>query len=122
MDRHTIEPRPDWRTTVEKQGLLYWPTELPSGDTIAYWNEGAYYSLTTAEATDMEASVRILMEMLVEAGDFIVREDLFHVLGIPQWVTEHIRRTWDEEPPMLLRRFDFGLAADGSLQLLEHNC
>ncbi len=122
MQRHATEPRPDWRSVVEQQGLAYWPTTLPSGEAISYWNEEAYYSVGSEEATEWEASVRILMEMLVEAGDFIVEHDLFGRLGLPQWVTPLIRETWRTEPPMLIGRFDFGLDADGSIKLLEYNC
>ena len=43
------------------------------------------HSLTGAEVYDLEATVRILMEMCVEAGDHIIEHNLFSEMGIPGW-------------------------------------
>jgi glutathionylspermidine synthase len=121
MDRHDIEPRPGWPATIEEQGLIYWKTPLPDGEEISYWHEGAYYSLTSEEVYDVEASARLMLEMLIEAGDHIIEENLFSQMGIPGWAVPRIKETWESEPPMIYGRFDFAYGHDGVPRLLEYN-
>ena len=49
----------------------------------------------------MEAVARLMVEQLVEAGDYVVEHNLFAKLGIPGWAVPHIKETWESEPPML---------------------
>ncbi|WP_411283189.1 glutathionylspermidine synthase family protein [Lapillicoccus sp.] len=121
MDRHDSEPRQGWPAIIEEQGLIYWKTPLPDGEEIAYWHEGAHYSLTSDEVYDIEAVARLMLEMLVEAGDYIIEENLFAQLGIPGWAVPRIKETWESEPPMLYGRFDFAYGHDGVPRLLEYN-
>ncbi len=121
MDRHDSEPRQGWPAIIEEQGLIYWKTPLPDGEEIAYWHEGAHYSLTSDEVYDIEAVARLMLEMLVEAGDYIIEENLFAQLGIPGWAVPRIKETWESEPPMLYGRFDFAYGHDGVPKLLEYN-
>jgi len=121
MDRHDSEPRQGWPAIIEEQGLIYWKTPLPDGEEIAYWHEGAHYSLTSDEVYDIEAVARLMLEMLVEAGDYIIEENLFAKLGIPGWAVPRIKETWESEPPMLYGRFDFAYGHDGVPRLLEYN-
>ena len=72
MQRIEVEPRQGWPAIIEEQGLIYWKTELPDGSMMPYWHESNAYTLTSDEVYEMEASVRLLMEMLVEAGDYII--------------------------------------------------
>src|SRR5919112_4653227 len=120
MDRHDIEPRQGWPAIIEEQGLVFWKTRLPDGEEISYWHEGAHYSLTSEEVYDTEAVARLMLEMLVEAGDYIIEENLFSQMGIPGWAVPRIIETWESEPPMLYGRFDFGYGPEG-LKLLEYN-
>lgn len=121
MDRDAVEPRQGWQTTIEQQGLVYWRTDLPDGSQISYWDETHHYSLTQHEVYEMEATARLLMEALVEAGDYIIEENLFHKMGIPGWAVDAVKATWESEPPMLYGRFDFAYAPDGQIKLLEYN-
>jgi glutathionylspermidine synthase len=120
MDRHDVEPRPGWQSIIEEQGLVYWRTDLPDGSVMSYWDETHHYSVTGAEVYEWEAAVRVLMDVLVEAGDHIIERNLFHRMGIPGWAVPHIKATWESEPPMVYGRFDFALV-DGQLKLLEYN-
>jgi len=120
MDRVPSKPRPDWQATVEAQGLVYWETELPDGTKTSYWHEEHHYVLSTEEVYEMEATARVLLELLVEAGDHVLSEGMFHRFGIPGWVGMRIRETWASEPPMIYGRFDFAWV-DGQLKLLEYN-
>ncbi|HUR87183.1 MAG TPA: glutathionylspermidine synthase family protein [Solirubrobacteraceae bacterium] len=121
MDRHDSDPRPGWEAIIEEQGLIYWKTPLPDGEEISYWHEGAHYSLTNDEVYDIEAVARLMTEMLVEAGDYIIEENLFAQMGIPGWAVPRIKETWESEPPMLYGRFDFAYGHDGVPRLLEYN-
>ncbi len=121
MQRIPVEPRAGWPAIIEEQGLVYWKTDLPDGGQISYWNEEAAYSLSSSEVYDIEASARLLMEMLVEAGDAIIEENLFSRMGIPGWAVPRIRETWESEPPMVMGRFDFAYGPDGVPKLLEYN-
>ena len=120
MHRIEVEPRQGWPAIIEEQGLIYWKTELPDGSMMPYWHESNAYTLTSDEVYEMEASVRLLMEMLVEAGDYIIANNLFSQMGIPGWAVPRIKETWESEPPMLYGRFDFAYGADG-FKLLEYN-
>ncbi len=120
MERVASTPRADWQATIEAQGLVYWKTELPDGTTTSYWHEEHHYVLTSEEVYEMEATARVLMELLVEAGDHVLAKGMFHRFGIPGWVGMRIRETWASEPPMLYGRFDFAYV-DGQLKLLEYN-
>ena len=120
MHRVEVEPRQGWPAIIEEQGLIYWKTELPDGSMMPYWHESNAYTLTSDEVYEMEASVRLIMEMLVEAGDYIIASNLFSQMGIPGWAVPRIKETWESEPPMLYGRFDFAYGPDG-FKLLEYN-
>ena len=120
MHRIDVEPRQGWPAIIEEQGLIYWKTELPDGSMMPYWHETNAYTVSSDEVYEMEASVRLLMEMLVEAGDYIIESNLFSELGIPGWVVPKIKETWESEPPMIYGRFDFAYGEDG-FKLLEYN-
>ena len=120
MERIDVEPRQGWPAIIEQQGLIYWKTELPDGSMMPYWHESNAYTLGSDEVYEMEASVRLLMEMLVEAGDYIIESNLFSQMGIPGLGVPKIKETWESEPPMLYGRFDFAYGPDG-FKLLEYN-
>ena len=120
MHRIEVEPRQGWPAIIEEQGLIYWKTDLPDGSTMPYWHESNAYVLSSDEVYEMEAAARILLEMLVEAGDYIIESNLFSQLGIPGWAVPRIKETWESEPPMIYGRFDFAYGHDG-LKLLEYN-
>ena len=112
MQRIEVEPRQGWPAIIEEQGLIYWRTQMPDGSTMPYWHESNAYALTSDEVYEMEAGVRLLMEMLVEAGDYIIESNLFSQMGIPGWAVPRIKETWESEPPMLYGRFDFARVGD----------
>jgi glutathionylspermidine synthase len=121
VERRAITPREGWRAKVEQQGLVFWQTTAPDGTTFSYWDEEHLYAVSAEEVYEWEATARVLMEQLVEAGDFVIEHDLWDRFGIPGLAVDRIRETWEREPPMLYGRFDFALAPDGQLRLLELN-
>jgi glutathionylspermidine synthase len=122
MDRIAVEPRKGWPAIIEEQGLIYWKTDLPDGSMMPYWHESNAYTLTEGEVYEMEGAARVLLEMLVEAGDYIIEENLFSQMGIPGWAVSRIKETWESEPPMVYGRFDFAYPpGETSFKLLEYN-
>ena len=117
MQRHTTTPRTDWKAKVEKVGLVFHSLDDGSG---SYWDESAYYELTSAEVDRLEAASNRLQEMCLAAGQFIIDHSRWADLKIPVEAVPQIKKTWNDEPPALYGRFD--LAYDGrQIKLLEYN-
>jgi glutathionylspermidine synthase len=115
MRRHTTQPRPDWQKRVEQTGLTY-----HSMGGSPYWDESAYWELSSAEVDLIEAATSEIQRLCLVAGDHIVEKNRFAEMCIPPEAIPHIIETWEQEPPALYGRID--LAYDGNhLKLLEYN-
>jgi glutathionylspermidine synthase len=115
MQRHRNLARPEWKSEVERVGLTYHTV-----GTQTYWDESAYWEFTAAEIDCIEAATAELQQMCLAAGAFILNHDRLTSMGIPEAAQEHIRETWNAEPPALYGRMD--LAYNGrELKLLEYN-
>lgn len=124
MQRHTIEPRPDWQKTVEEQGLIYPLTRYPDDSLRPYWDESAYYSFSLPEVEALEGVVEELHAMCLAAAAHIVEHDRFADLGITDpALAELIAESWRRraEQPSLYGRFDLRYDGDGPAKLLEYN-
>ncbi|GGU96225.1 putative glutathionylspermidine synthase [Streptomyces albospinus] len=124
MRRHTIEPRPDWQTIVEAQGLIYPLTRYPDDSLRPYWDESAYYSFSAAEIESLEEVVEELHGMCLAAAEHIVTHDRFADLGItdPQ-LAARVAEAWRRraELPSLYGRFDLRYDGIGPAKMLEYN-
>jgi len=115
MKRVTIAPRADWEKKVEAIGLIYHHTEGRP-----YWNESAYYSFRATEIDRIELASNELQEMCLQAAQYIIDNNRFKELAIPEVAIPVIKQAWGDEPPALYGRID--LAYDGEqLKLLEYN-
>lgn len=116
MQRHEIDPRPDWIDRVRHLGLLF--IDETRTET---WQEEAYYELTTGEVEELESSTSELHELCLKAVDYVIEADRFGDLGISPEVAEKIVWAWDADPPAIYGRFD--LAYDGVQppKMLEYN-
>lgn len=119
MERHPIEPRKDWQSRVEAQGLI-WHSE--GGN--PYWDESAYYSFNLSEVELIEAAAEEVYGLFLQAGDKIASDpDMMEMFGIPDFCHGAIRAAWQKEPPSLnYGRFDFGYDGSGQPKLFEFNC
>lgn len=119
MIRREIQPRADWRTKVEADGLI-WHT---AGDQ-PYWNESAYYSFTLAQIEEIEAATAEVYRLFIAAGQAIVDSPTWlERFGIPAAFHQAIRDAWEAEPPALnYGRFDLGYDGSGPPKLFEFNC
>ncbi|MFB7028765.1 MULTISPECIES: glutathionylspermidine synthase family protein [unclassified Streptomyces] len=124
MERHTIEPRPDWQRTVEAQGVVYPLTRYPDGSLRPYWDESAYYSFSLPEVEALEEVVEELHEMSLAAAAHIVEKGRFAELGVTDprlagLIAESWRRR--DELPSIYGRFDFRYDGTGPAKMLEYN-
>jgi glutathionylspermidine synthase len=117
MKRMQCTPRVNWRERTEKFGLTY--SRLPDGSD--YWNESAYYVLTSGEVEELESATNELQNMCLAAGQYIIDNCRYQDFGIPGDASELVRRTWAEEPPALYGRMDLAYNGNGPPKLLEYN-
>ncbi len=118
MNRLIIQPRNNWQAIVEQQGFI-WHT----ASNAAYWNESAYYEFTYHDIQEIKHATTELYEMFLEAGQYVIDNELFHLFCIPPKFIDYLVQSWNDSPPCLnYGRFD--LAYDGITppKLLEFNC
>jgi len=79
--------------------------------------------LSEAEAEGYYEAANELYDMFVEAGDYIVENNLFHEVGIPFNLVELVKLSWESDVHWhLYGRFDFAGGVDGKpIKLLEFN-
>lgn len=114
MQRHSIVPRNNWKKTVESQGFGFHTTNS------LYWDESVYYSFSMKEVEQIEEATAALYEMCLEAVDHVISNRLFKKFGIPNFIQEHIIRSWNEDHPAIYGRFDFTFK-NGTPKMLEFN-
>ncbi len=103
---------------LEELGF-YWHTDSDNTSYIA--NELAVVSEEEAEA--YAAAANELYNMFVEAGEYVVKNNLFHEIGIPFNLVELVKESWENDVHWhLYGRFDFAGGIDGKpIKLLEFN-
>ncbi|MET7935114.1 glutathionylspermidine synthase family protein [Streptomyces sp. NPDC005322] len=124
MKRHTIDPRPDWQSTVEEQGVIYPLTRYPDGSLRPYWDESAYYVFSLPEVEALEEVVEELHRMCLAAAAHIVETGRFADLGIEDpRLAGLIAESWRRraEQPSVYGRFDLRYDGGGPAKLLEYN-
>ena len=91
-------------------------------------DESAYISdelviLTKAEAEAYYKATNTLYNMYVEAAEYVIKNNLFHEIGIPFNLIEAIKESWDNDVHWhLYGRFDLAGGIDGKpIKLLEFN-
>ena len=116
MERIATSPRPDWPARVEEVGLTY---HTPNG--VPYWNESAYYKLTTAEVDVLEKAGNDLHELCCEATRHILEKDWFERLAIPGEAIPCLLNSWERDDFSLYGRFDLAYDGVSPPKLLEYN-
>lgn len=111
MKRHIIEPRANY-----KQRLSDLSFEFHSD----YWLEKSYYSFTEEEIAIIEKDTNEIYEMVVNAAQYVIDNNLFHLFDIPEAYTDLIKESWEADEPSVYGRFDF-IFKDGRCHLLEFN-
>lgn len=104
---------------VMEQFGFSWHTDLDRQDYIS--DELIYISQDEAKA--FYDAGNELYDMFVEAGEYVIENDLFFELDIPPSLIEMIRQSWEEDIHWhLYGRFDLAGGLDGKpIKLLEFN-
>jgi len=79
--------------------------------------------VSEAEAEAYYEAVNELYDMFVEAGDYVVENNLFHEIGIPFNLVETIKKSWENDVHWhIYGRFDLAGGVGGApIKLLEFN-
>jgi len=116
MQRHSCQPRADWRAKVEAVGLTY-----HSHDTGPYWDESACYELTADEVNTLEAAGNTLHHLCLEAAAAVIENAWWSRLGIPAVAVSSLRSSWERDDFSLYGRFDLSFDGVTPPKLLEYN-
>lgn len=91
-------------------------------------DDSPYLSNDVIEMSEIEVeayyeAANELYDMCVEAGDYVIENDLLHEIGIPFNLTELVKESWENDVHWhLYSRFDFAGGIDGKpIKLLEFN-
>jgi glutathionylspermidine synthase len=116
MQRTITPPRIGWQEKVESYGMGYHTI-----DDSVYWDETAYYSFSSSEIDELESATIELQDMCIAAAEHVITNKLYDKLQIPPMAVPIIERSWENDEPSILGRFD--LAYDGHTppKLLEYN-
>jgi glutathionylspermidine synthase len=122
VHREASAPRPDWKSTVESQGLVFGvPARDAAGASRPYWDESVHYVFGMDEVLSLEADVELLHSMCLEAVDTVVISERYREFGIPEWVWPAIADSWKRRDPHVYGRFDLRYDGSGPAKLLEYN-
>jgi len=79
--------------------------------------------ITPDEADAYYEAVNELYEMFVEAGEYVIENDLLHDIGIPFNLIDAVKMSWDNDVHWhLYGRFDLAGGIDGKpIKLIEFN-
>jgi glutathionylspermidine synthase len=116
MQRHSCQPRADWREKVEALGLTY-----HSHENGPYWHESACYELTAAEVDALEIAANALHYLYIDAAEAVIERGWWDRLGIPEPAIPAILRSWERDDFSLYGRFDLSFTGDAPPKLLEYN-
>jgi glutathionylspermidine synthase len=120
VKRITQTPRPDWRRTVESQGLVYCTTTGTDGTERPYWNESAAYTFDEWEILHLESVTENLWDMCRIAIPRILAGE-YGNFGLSDEAMEACRRSWEADPFSLYGRFDLRYDGEGPAQMFELN-
>jgi glutathionylspermidine synthase len=114
----TTEIKKITKDQLEEIGIS-WHTDRDGTDYI----ENELVNLTYEEAEAYFVAGNDLYEMFIEAGDYIVENNLFHEIGIPFNLVDTIKFSWENDPHWhLYGRFDLAGGIDGKpIKLIEFN-
>jgi glutathionylspermidine synthase len=116
MQRHQIQPRPDWPAKVESIGLTY-----HSHEEGPYWDESACYELDAREVDVLEAAANALHFLCIDAAEAVINNHWWPRLSIPESAVPAILHSWERDDFSLYGRFDLSYDGVTPPKLLEYN-
>jgi glutathionylspermidine synthase len=109
-----IDPRPDFGQKLEKIGLSF-----HSWDN--YWKEDVCYRFSARQVDLLEEATRELHRMCIEAVRFVIGQNRFAQLGIPEAFERPVRESFTRQDFTLYGRFDLAYDGNSAPKLLEYN-
>jgi glutathionylspermidine synthase len=105
-------------TQLEELGF-YWHTDPDSTPYVA----SEIVEISADEADAYYEAVNELYDMFVEAGDYVIENDLLHEIGIPFNLVDAVKMSWENDVHWhLYGRFDLAGGLDGQpIKLIEFN-
>jgi glutathionylspermidine synthase len=118
MLRHTTQPRDNWQSIVESQGLFYHTV-----DGVTYWDESVFYEFTAAQVDTIEQVTYELQEMCLATVEHVLShsDDCLPNFGVPEEFWEFIQKSWEEDEHTIYGRFDLAYNGSEPPKLLEYN-
>lgn len=117
MKRHISTPRPDWKKTVESQGMHF-----HTFDDDLYWDESAYYEFTSSEIDILESATYELNDRCIEAVQHVIDNNLLDAFLIPSEFHQFIKDSWEvNDEHTIYGRFDFSFDGKTNPKMLEFN-
>jgi glutathionylspermidine synthase len=116
VDRRAIAPRADWQQKAESVGMIFHHT-----DGRIYWNESAYYRLTSGDVDLIDMATRELWSRCLDAVQHVIDTRRYAELGIPEQAIPLIETSWNDDHPSIYGRFDLGYRSGEPPRLLEFN-
>lgn len=117
MQRIITEPRNDWSKKVEEVGFVFHTTDQSQ----SYWDESCYYKFNAKQIDDIEEATNNLHKLCLEAVDYVIKNNLFSILKIPQIAIPLIKKSWERKEKSLYGRFDLAYDGINHPKLLEYN-
>lgn len=116
MKRIATAPRPGWQAKVESYGMHYHTI-----NDAVYWDETAYYAFTATEVDQLEAATAELHALCLAAAEHVIINKRYSELQIPDMVIPMIERSWENDGPSILGRFDLVYDGASPPKMLEYN-
>jgi glutathionylspermidine synthase len=119
LERLVVEPRPDWRSHVERDLGFNFHTI----NDAPYWDERACYRFTAAEIDAIEDATNELEQMCLELVGRVVKGggEAYERLAIDRLAWNAIEGSWKAGERNLYGRFDLRYDGSGPPLLLEYN-
>jgi len=124
LQRVEIAPRSDWKAKAEAAGFDWHSAPTPEDPVGTYWDESAYWRLTSDEVDALEAATNELHGMCLEAVDQAIKRKLLPYFGFDAAAVVLIEESWrrrDDDQLSLYGRFDFAYTGDAPPKMLEYN-
>jgi len=124
LQRISIDPRPDWQSKADALGFDWHSVPTPDDPVGQYWDESAYWHLTTEEVDELEAATEELHGLCLRAAGEAIERRLLPYFGFKPEMIALIEDSWnrrDDDQPSIYGRFDLAYTGEGPPKLLEYN-
>ncbi|MEF2276923.1 glutathionylspermidine synthase family protein [Deinococcus sp. YIM 134068] len=119
MRRLSLPPRPNWEERLREVGFT-WYAPTPTHP-VPYWGEDACYAFTPTQIEGLKRDAQDLTNMVLEATGAAIEGGRMRELGIPTFLHDAVRASWDRDDPTVYMRLDLAYDGSGHARLLEVN-